>query len=466
MSKDKEPKDPYLPDSLEQNPAPVPLRGQDTSTTKQDIVDKILTTFRRVLASNYVAQIPGPYYYLQFQAAAETLADIQILLTEASVDSDVDFTRPEFLWQIVGTLVFPDVSNDRYPIIDGDLTFRCFLKRMIELLLQGATLPTQEEGLELLTEAQVIVLEKVAFQYDPITAWGFNDQHTFEINLLDKTTWTDPETGELVEGEFGTGFPLDPFVLQFNNGLILRALKPAKALYDYRHLFKDNFGVLFEDAPFIQLEPWYYEDFRKFCSGMKEILSSGGETLAGAAADLLLFSDVTVDFRSLCPGAVLEILDGPNTSPTNGGKDPYRLGIHRVVAVLRMPSGADATPRAYTTSPTGLSGDVTIGDDGQLNDPNQDFSNAVEGEVLTMTEGLNAGSYRLDVLLGANGGPISQVPAGSGVTGVQVAPCLLQLGSRMIQPWTGQSYRVSVERLGIRVPFTVLGEGVSAQFYL
>ena len=127
MSKDKEPKQPYLPDSVKQNPAPVPLRGQDTSSTKQVIVDKILTTFRQVLASNYVAQIPGPYYYLQFQAAAETLADIQILLTEASVDSDVDFTRPEFLWQIIGTLVFPDPTNDRFPIIDGDLTFRCFL---------------------------------------------------------------------------------------------------------------------------------------------------------------------------------------------------------------------------------------------------------------------------------------------------------------------------------------------------
>jgi len=101
-----------------------------------------------------------------------------------------------------------------------------------------------------------------------------------------------------------------------------------------------------------------------------------------------------------------------------------------------------------------------------LDDPNQDFSNAVEGEVLTITTGPNSGSYRLDVLLGANGGPIAQVPAGSGVTGVQVAPCILQLNSRMIQPATGQSYRVSVERLGIRVPYTVLGEDASAQFYL
>jgi hypothetical protein len=464
MSKDKDPKNPYLPDAIQQNPAPVALVGQQNATVKQDIVNKILTTFRQVLASNYVAQVPGPYYYLQFQAAAETLADIQILLTEASVDSNVDFTRPEYLWQMVGTLVFPDTTQGRYPVIDGDLTFRCFLKRMIELLLQGATLPTQEEGLELLTDARITVLEKVAFQYDPNTAWGLEDQHTFEINVEDRTTWTDPETGELIEGDYGTGFPADPFVLQFNNSLILRALKPAKALYDYRHLFRDNFGQLFVDSPFLELEPWYYEDFRKFCSGMKEILSSDGETLANA--DLLYFQDVTVDFRSVCPGAVLEILDGPNTSPTNGGNDQYRLGVHQVVGVFRMLGGADETSRAYTTSPTGLTGNVTVGDDGVLEDPDQDFSNVVEGEVLTISDGPNAGSYRLDVLLGANGGPISQVPAGSGVTGVQVAPCILELKSRMIQPATGQFYRVSIERLGVRVPYTVLGEDVSAQFYL
>lgn len=464
MSKDKTPKEPYLPDSIQQNPAPVALAGQQNATTKQGIVDKILGTFRRVLASNYVTEVPGPYYYLQFQAAAETLADIQILLTESSVDSDVDFTRPEYLWQIVGTLVFPDVSNNRFPIIDGDLTFRCFLKRMIELLLQGATLSTQEEGLELLTEAQISVLEKVAFQYDPTTAWGLNDQHTFEVNVEDRTTWVDPETGLLVPGEYGTGFPVNPTLLQFNNALILRALKPAKALYEYRHLFRDRFGVLFQDAPFIQLEPWYYDDFRKFCTGMKEIRSEQGETLA--SADLLYFQDVTVDFKSICPGAVLEILSGPNTSPTNGGNDVYRLGVHRVVGVFRMLGGADETARPYITSPTGLVGLATVGDEGKLEDPDQDFSNAEEGEVLTFASGPNKGSYRLDVLLGPQGGPIAQVPPGSEVTGVQVAPCIVELNTRMIQPTTGQQYRVSVERLGVRVPYVMLGEDVSSQFYL
>jgi len=464
MAKDKLPLTPYLPDSISQNPAPVPLVGQQNATVKQEIVDKILTLFRRVLASNYVAQVQGPYYSLQFQAAAEVLADIQILLTEVSVDSDVDFTRPEFLWQTIGTLVFPDTSNGQFPIIDGDLTFRCFLKRMIELLLQGATLETQEQGLGLLTDAQVEVLEKVAFQYDPTTAWGLNDQHTFEVNILDRTTWTDPETGELIQGEYGTGFPDNPFVLQFNNQLVLRALKPAKALYDYRHLFKENFGVLFQESPFLDLESWYYEDYRKFCSGRKEILSSGGQTLP--LTDLLFFQDVTVDFKSICSGAALEFLEGPNASPLYGGLDQYRLGIHRVVGVHRNLGGVDLTPRSYTTSPTGLSGKLTGGEDGKFEDLDQDFSNAQEGEMLTILAGPNAGTYRMDILLGPLGGPMYKVPAGSGVTAVQVAPCILELNSRMVQPATGQRYRVAVERLGVRVPYTVLGEDASSQFYL
>jgi hypothetical protein len=461
---DKTPKTPYLPNSIPQNPAPVVPSGQQNTTVKQEIVDKIMTTFRQVLPSNYVSQVSGPYYYLQFQAAAESLADIQILLVEASLDSDVDFTRPEFLWQMVGTLVFPDTSEGRYPVIDGDLTFRTFLKRMTELLLQGATLDTQEQGLSLLTDAQIEVLEKVAFQYAANSAWGFDDQHTFEVNVSDRSIWTDPETGAPIQGEYGTGFPQDPITLQFNNMLVLRALKPAKALYEYRHLFKDSFGVLFQDEPFLKLEPWYYEDFRKFCSGMKEIYSSGGETLGGV--DLLYFQDLTVDFRSISTGAFLEILSGPNAAPANDGQDIYRFGLHQVVGVYRNLGGEDATPRAYTTSPTGLQGKVTFGSDGRLEDPNQDFSLAVEGEVLTVLEGPNAGKYRLDVLLGSQGGPISKVSPGSGITRVQVAPCILQLKTRMFQPVEGQTYRVSVERLGVRVPYTVVGEDVSSQFLL
>jgi hypothetical protein len=464
------PKAPYLPFQREQNPAPISTTGQQGARSLRDITNSILRTFQDVLPSNYVAEVPGPYYVLQYQAIAEQLAKIQLELEDVGTESDVDFARPEFLWQMIGTLVFPDPTKEPrgIPEIDGDLTYREFLRRMILLLLQGAKEDVVEEGLNLLTEAVVEVLAKVNFQFDPNTAWNFGDQHEFEINVLCRTVFTDPTTGELIRGELGTGFPVEPFVLLRNNMRILRALKPAKALYEYRHLFLDAFGDLFTAQPMIDLDPWYYEDFRKFCCGMKEINGTAGVTLPGR----MTFQDVTLDFRSVCPGATLEILDGPNSSANQGGQDNATYGRYRVVGLQRLIFGADVdtngdpVARSYTTSPTGLSGTATADADGVLEDLNQDFSNAVEGETLTFLEGPNAGDYRLETLLGNNGGPVGQVAAGSLVTSVRVAPSILQIATRMPQQATGQTYRVTVERLGVRTPFTVLGEDVSSQFFI
>lgn len=467
------PKAPYLPFQREQNPAPVSTTGQQGSRSLRDITNSILRTFQQVLPSNYVAEIPGPYYVLQYQALAEQLAKIQLELEDVGTESDIDFARPEFLWQMIGTLVFPDTRKEPrgIPEVDGDLTYREFLRRMILLLLQGATEDVVEEGLELLSEAVITVLSKVDFATDPNTAWGFGEQHEFEINVLCRTIFTNPETGELITGELGTGFPEDPFQVFRNNQRVLRALKPAKALYEYRHLFLDAFGSLFTAQPMIDLDPWYYEDFRKFCCGMKEINGDEGTTLAGRQ----LFQDVTLDFRSVCPGATLEVLEGVNSSPNSGGFDGATYGRYRVAGLQLLISGADGEttdgvfeliPRPYTTSPTGLSGSATADADGVLEDLNQDFSNAVEDEILTFLEGPNAGDYRLDTLLGNNGGSIGQVPAGSLVTSVRVAPSILQIATRMPQEATGQIYRVTVERLGVRTPFTVLGEDASAQFYI
>lgn len=458
------PKKPYLPFTREQNPAPVPLAGQQGTRSLRDIVDAILRTFQQVLPSNYVAEVPGPFYVLQFQAAAEQLARVQLELEDVGLESDVDFARPEFLWQMIGTLVFPDTSKSPRGIceIDGDLPYREFLRRMIVLLLQGATEQTQQEGASLLTEATVRVLSKVDYSNDPTSGWGFADQHEFEVDVLYRTVFTDPTTGDLVQGALGTGFPEDPIRLFRNNIRILRALKPAKSLYEYRHLFLDAFGSLFVDSLAWGLEPWYYDDIRKFCCGMKELSGEAGSTLATR----LHFQDVTRSFGLVPPGATLEILTGPNTGPSNGGLDTATLGRYRVVGTARMLGGEDPTARAYTTNPTGLSGFATVESNGVIFDSIQDFSNAVEGETVSFATGPNAGVYRLETLLGKTGGPVGQVTAGSGVVRVRVAIGILEVATRMPQAVSSQRYTVSLERLGVTLPYHVLGEDASSQFWV
>lgn len=449
MGHDNDDKTSLIPLNLDQNPAPFPETGQDAKTKHQAQVDRIMRTFLSVLPSNYVALVNGPWYTLQFQAIAEQIASIQLTAQEIYKDGDFDFTRTEFLWQIIGALVFPEATErSGTPTIDGDVDYRAFLHRMVVLLLQGATPSTVEEGAGLLTEAEVDILERFLFskQRDPNSAWDLDDQFTFDL---------------FVENGGGTEFPAeDPFILQENVRLILEALKPAHTLYFYQHLFRDAFGDIFTDdtgwgpggdesGHFWTLSAYYYDDLRKFCQGARDIRGTSGATLT----DRTCFSDPTVSFEAIQAGAVLEITGGAND------------GQHQVVDVRTFVFGDDATPRAYTTSPTGLTGSATVsGSD--ITDGSQNWALAVENEILTFTAGLNAGSYRLETLLGPDGGRLGDINVTGPATSVRVSPSILKVQRRMPSTLTGQTYQVTVDRMGVKFPRIVTGEDASEQFYV
>jgi len=430
-----DPNDPLTRYTLTQNPAPFPLEGQEVIDKVRLQTNLIMAQFMRVLPSNYVSRVNGPFYTLQFQAAAEQLALFIVTAQEVFKDSDYDYTRPEFLWQVLGTLVFPGATDQSgIPKLDGDVTYREFLKKMVILLLQGATPATMKDGVELLTEAEVQILERFLEARNPSSSFTIDDQFFFDI---------------FVEGGTppGTGFPNDPFTLQNNVLLVLQALKPAHVLYGYSHLFRDAFGPLFSDSMSWELSSYYYDDFRKFCYGAKEITGTTGTTLSGRT----LFSDPSRSFASVQTGGRLTITSGPNA------------GTYRIREVLTFPVSTDTTLRSYTTSPTGLTGTARVAS-GVLTDTAQDFGAAVEGEILTFSSGPNAGSYRLETLLGSNGGSVGF--ASGPATQVRVSPSMLRVETRMPSALSGQSYRVDVDRLGVKVPRTILGEDASVQFYL
>ena len=449
-----------LPTLLEQNPAPVEKPSQDRIDKIRTQVDHIMEVFLQVLPSNYVSQVQGPIYTMQFQAAAEQIAAIQIAAQESFADTVYDYTRSEFLYKILGALVFPDAQQQGYPEISGDITYRQFLKQMVILLLQGATKDSIKDGVELLTDATVEVIERAVaarLLEGGRSAWTEDDQHTFEINVSNflETIAEDAESGlPSVEHDL-YGFPEDPFRLQKNVTLVLRALKPAHTLYDYRHLFKDAFGDLFTDTYSWEMDNYYYQDFRRFWLGAEKITGTAGETLT----DRSLFQDTSRDFTSISAGATLQVLTGPNSQVVSL-TDEGHVGQYRVREVLTFPVGADTTARVYTTS-GGLTGSATVEED-VLVDVSQDWSQAAEGEVLTLATGPNAGTYRLKTVLGPSGGPVGEA-TGPG-TRVRVAPCLLRIERRMAVVATGQGYEVTVDRLGVQQPQTVVGEDVSVFF--
>ena len=460
-----------LPGLLAQNPAPVTLQGQSYTSARRQQVDRVMSVFLQMLPSNYVAQVQGPFYTIQFQAVAEVIADIQFAAQEAFADRDYDYMRPEFLFQLLGSLVFPDAVTDGYPALKGDLTYREFMKRMVALLLQGATKATVEGGLDLLDpDVAWSVIEKGLaaraekkrvwnktkgiWEEGPGSSWGLEDQFEFEVDAA----YTDPTTGK-------QRFPADPLVLQENVRIVLRALKPAHTLYEYRHLFVEAFGALFDDTQSWDLSTYYYEDLRKFCCGAKQVVGTAGVTWT----DRTLFSDTSRDFSQISPGADLVVTSGPNSihagglEGTGASMDAQHIGRYRVTDVRTFPVGTDTTARAYTTSPTGLSGTATVTGD-SIEDINQDFGAAVEGETLTFASGPNAGTYRLKMLLGNTGGPVG-VATGP-ATRVRVATSLLRLDRRMRYVASGQAYTVAVDRLGVQVPHSVAGEDATTFFTL
>lgn len=449
-----------LPSLLEQNPAPFAEPSQDGIHQQRSQVDRIMEVFLQLLPSNYVSDVPGPFYTLRYQAAAEQIAKFQIAAQEAYADSVYDYTRSEVLYQILGALVFPDAQTDGWPDIDGDISYRTFLKRMVILLLQGATKKTVKEGVELLTDATVEVIEKVIAdrQLKGQSAWGFDDQFSFEINVESERTFTVGETTITLPD-----FPDDPFTLVNNARIVLRALKPAHTLYDFRFLFKESFGTLFSGTNTFEWSNYYYEDFRRYCLGAQRIAGTAGETLT----DRALFSDPTRDFTSVQVGSLLTILTGPNSihvggvEGTTASQDEQYVGRYRVEAVLAFPVGTDVTPRSYTTSPTGLTGGATVDGD-VIEDASQNWALADEGEILTFSAGPNAGSYRLKMVLGNDGGPVGFAP-GPG-TKVRVAPSILRIRRRMARSVTGQSYEVVVDRLGKQVPQEVEDEDATVFF--
>jgi len=419
------------PFALAQNPAPNPVSGQAYSNDKSELVQQIMTTFRSVLPSNYVSQTNGPWYSLQFQAMAEQLAEIQIRTTEIYKDSLFDFTRTDFLWQVLGSLVFPDTSS--IPSIDGDKAYREFLHKMVLLLLEGATKASMEGGLEALDPNVVATITERYLESPPRDengAFTIDDQFFVDI--------------------FIDGFPVDPFVLQKNADLVLSALKPAHVLYGYSNLFRDAFDKIADDTGglSLDLESYYYDDLRKWCLGAQSVTGTG-ETLSLRT----LFTDPDVSFASVRPGLGCVLVIG---SGTNAGR-------YRVTGTRALLSGADSTPRSYTLS-TGGTGTLTALDGETIEDATQDWGAFPVDTKVTIAAGPNSGTYRLDTVLGPTGGPIGTV--GISGTQVRVSRSTVELARRMPSAATGQAYTVTVDRLGVQVPRPVASEDVSLQFVL
>jgi hypothetical protein len=413
-----------------QNPDPVGDVGQSYIDARRQVVAQVMDLFRRNLPSNYVSTVNGPFYTLQFQALAERIAEFQITASQVFRDAEYDLVRSEYLWETLGSLVFPQSTarNGGFPQIDGDKLYRDFLRGMVVCLLQGATKSSVGQGIGLLTDQTVTVVERFIDARTPGSEWTNLDTFAFDV---------------LVEGLSG-----DPFILRENALRVLTALRPAHTIFTYANLMRDEFASPTGDAYAWALSQYGYEDTRRYCGGADAVRGTAGTT---PAADRNTLTDLTRTFANVRPDAVLRITSGVNDGVAR-----------RVTGVRGLRVTSDPVARAYMTNPTGLSGTATVVD-GNVADPSQNFAACIDGEIITFASGPNAGSYRVSVLIGNGGGPVGS--AVGPCFALRVASCTLLL-ERNLQPATGQSYSVDVDRLGIRTPQIVTAEDASVQFWI
>ena len=479
-----DPSQKILGSSLNSNPSPLENVGQDFYTVHRDQVESIMGTFLQLLPSNYVSQVRGPFYTLQFQSAAEQIASIQVMAQEVFSDTGFDFTRSEFLYQILGTLVNPNYQQSTF-YFDTDLELRDFLRRMVILLLNGSRKPTIQQGLYLLTDGDITIIEKsVEMKSTPNSAYTLADQYEFEVSLsvIENTSTNHNHYHRVTIDKNGNGKTVeligehsahiheiyewevlpamdgghnhilvsefsDSVRKIFNNlDLVMEILRPAHTIYQFRHLFREMFSSVFTDTFSMDMDYSHYDDVRKYCEGAKQI-DGVGDTLT----DRSLFTDPSKNFRNVSVGSSLVISSGDNA-------DTYV-----VKDVLSMPIGADSTPRSYTTS-NGLSGTLIALSNDTIEDSSQDFSSCEENTTITILEGSNKGTYRMEYLLGSNGGMVGYT---SGVSSkVRLGFSTLRLTQRMKKSLNNQPYKVIIDRLGVREPNSVQGSDVSSLFYL
>lgn len=212
-------------------------------------------TLRNLLPSNYTSTIQGPNYTLELKAVAVEIAKLELALEDVDFDGGYNNTRSDFIYSIIGYLVF---LNGRLPVTTfDDVEFKRFLLSVIKIYFQGSIPTSIQEGVSLFTDQNVTVTENFLLIREGASGYDISDQFGFQIDLE------------------GTNLPLDVFSFDANIRLILDIIRPAHTLFRIRYIFRDEYkpnedqGGKILDAYRWRMANYYYEDFRIYSGGIK-----------------------------------------------------------------------------------------------------------------------------------------------------------------------------------------------------
>jgi len=215
----------------------------------------VWTTLTNLLPSNYSASVVSANYTQELKSVALEIARIELALEDVNNDGGYTTTRSDFLWAIIGYLVF---LNGQLPALTfDDTSFRSFLLSVIKIYFQGSIPTSMQEGVNLFVSENVTIYENFLLLRSGTSGLDISDEFGFQIDI-------------------SGGFPPDASNLDANIKLILDIVRPAHTLYKLRYIFEDHFipngdqinRIL--DSYTWELSDYHYEDFRSYWSGIRD----------------------------------------------------------------------------------------------------------------------------------------------------------------------------------------------------
>ena len=239
-------------------------RGKEYRLRLLQRAQTIFSALLNLLPSNYVSAVQGPNYTQELKAVAVELAKIELALEDIDLDMSFEHTRSEFLYSIIGYLVF---LNGRLPALEyDDNEFRTFLLNLIRIYFQGSIPSALEEAADLFLTEDFDLLENFLLERAGASGLDISDQFGFQINVV--TTGT---------------FPAEVMQVQSSIRTILDIIRPAHTLFTIRYIFEDNYnpndptGQILDEMRW-KMASYYYEDFRSYWVGIRNVDRLGKKT--------------------------------------------------------------------------------------------------------------------------------------------------------------------------------------------
>src|SRR5690606_10728196 len=127
-----------------------------------------------LLPSNYISTVQGPNYTNELKAIAVELSRIELALEDIASDRDVSKTRSEFLYSMLGYLVFLNAKLP--PMSFDDVEFRRFLLTLIRVYFKGSIPKSLREATEFLFDERIKLKENYVLIRQGVSGMDISDQ--------------------------------------------------------------------------------------------------------------------------------------------------------------------------------------------------------------------------------------------------------------------------------------------------